>query len=158
MYYFKGVENPGESLGGCLTGSCDLESAASCICLCSLDEVRRLVCHNPAREKLWLRLEAFLARTRATEHFSHLNLVGSFVSSVARPREIEVYLQTRAPYGPAALAAMEPLIDLGLQEIYLRYRVRLRFWVEGTPPGLCGFRNAIVSHPARRALVRVPLT
>lgn len=155
MYYIKRSEYFGGTAPGC--EPCDVSSDPPCVCLCSLEEVRQLVCHSAVREKLWMGLEAFLVRAQAARHFSHLNLAGAIVSSVARPREIETYLQPRAPYGAAAFEAMTPLLEVGLDEIRRRYRVRLRFWIDGVPAGLRGFRGAVVAEPPREGIVRVPL-
>jgi len=153
MYFLQSDERPQWAGNEC----CDLEWQAACTCLCTLDEVRQLVCSNLQREKLWLGLESFLVRTQAGMRFSHLNLAGAFASRVEHPREIELFLQTRASYGPAALAAIAPLLELGLDEIYRNYRIRLGFWIEGAPKEMCGYRNAISSMTMRRDIVRVPL-
>jgi hypothetical protein len=141
--------------------------ARPAVYVCSLPEVRQLVCSSPGREKMWLRLESFLARTNPGPSFSHLNLIGPFVSSRDHPREIDAVLQTRAFYGAAAFAALQPFFTLGLDEIRERYGIRLRFWIEGAPLGLRFIRgHGTVGAPSsmpglhelmRQGIVRVEL-
>jgi hypothetical protein len=101
-----------------------------------MEEVRQLVCTGREREKMWMGLQSFLVHANVAANFSHLNLVGPFISRHRRPRAIDLVLQTRAPYGPAAFAALHPFFAFGLAEIRQRYGVRLHFWIEGAPPSL----------------------
>ena len=134
MFYFKSTDDfdkDPQVLAGVV-----LEERLPVVHCFAWGEVRQMICHCSARKNLWLRLEGFLARMQAGNAFSHVNLVGDFISNCDRPREIEAYLQTRSAHGPATFAAIQPMIDLGLDTIRRSYGLRLGFWVEGAPVGL----------------------
>jgi hypothetical protein len=134
MFYCH-EDDEGADLAGSLARG-DAGPAGAPVFCCSLEEVRKLVCRTAERERWWLRFEAFLADAGVARNFSHLHLTGPFFTSRERACEIEAVLQARSNYGPAAFAALEPFLALGLREIRERYGVRLRFWVKGAPVGL----------------------
>ena len=96
---------------------------------------------NPSRILLWDRLRDFLSWAVSTEHFSAAYLDGGFITDKALPEDIDVILQTKAPYGAAAFQAMEPFFALGVETIYQKYSVHLPFWCEGFPGGMSDFRR-----------------
>ena len=107
----------------------------------TLDELHRRLVTNPPRAVLWKRLEQFLQWAVATADFSHAYIAGGFITDKPQPEDIDVILQTRAPYGVEAFAAMEPFFAAGMDVIYANYSVHLHFWCEGFPGGLSDFRR-----------------
>jgi Family of unknown function (DUF6932) len=124
---------------------------------------------NPTREMPWERLQEFLRSALATGSFSHVYIDGGFITNKAQPEDIDVILQTRAPYGAEAFAAMEPFFAQGIDEIYSKYSVHLHFWCEGFPGGLSDFRRFFqylrpqdaaprgLKEGARKGIVRITL-
>jgi hypothetical protein len=124
---------------------------------------------NPTREMLWERLQEFLRSALATGSFSHVYIDGGFITNKAQPEDTDVILQTRAPYGAEAFAAMEPFFARGIDEIYLKHSVHLHFWCEGFPGGLSDFRRFFqylrpqdaaplgLKEGARKGIVRITL-
>jgi hypothetical protein len=104
-------------------------------------ELRERMVFNPKRTMLWERLTEFLRWAVETETFSHAYIDGGFITNKANPEDIDVILQTRAAYGPAAFTAMEPFFAKGMDVIYTNYSVHLHFWCEGFPGGLSDFRR-----------------
>jgi hypothetical protein len=104
-------------------------------------EMRERFVINPQRVILWDRLQAFLSRALATESFSHIYVDGGFITGKAEPEDIDLILQTNAPYGADAFKAMEPFFAEGIAQIYEKYSVHLHFWCEGFPGGLSDFRR-----------------
>ncbi len=107
----------------------------------TLDELRERLVFNPKRVILWDRLLEFLRWAVTTGNFSHAYIDGGFITNKSSPEDIDVILQTRAAYGPAAFTAMEPFFAKGLDVIYTQYSVHLHFWCEGFPGGLSDFRH-----------------
>lgn len=108
---------------------------------CALEELRERLATNPQRERLWEHLANFLAWARATGNFSQAYIGGGFVSEKYLPKDIDVVLETRFPYGPEAFRAMEPFFAFGLEKIFETYSVHLHFWAEGFPGGINDFRR-----------------
>jgi hypothetical protein len=78
--------------------------------------------------------------------FSHLYIDGGFISLKDHPRDIDIVLQTREPYGPAAFKAIEPFFVIGLDSIRETFTVHLHFWMENAPPGMIDFRSFFASN------------
>jgi hypothetical protein len=98
-----------------------------------LDELRSLVCSSPYRCAMWGRLAAFLAWPILSEDFSHAYVEGEFISALPYPKDIDLILQPAEPYGPAAFAAIQRYLDIGLDKIFRLHSVRLLFWMKNTP-------------------------
>ena len=96
---------------------------------------------NPARSLLWDRFQDFMQRAVATQQFSYAYVNGGFITNKPEPRDIDLILQTLAPYGPDAFKAMEPFFAEGIDQIFTKYSVHLHFWCEGFPGGLSDFRR-----------------
>ena len=107
----------------------------------TLDQLQERLVINPQRTVLWKRLREFLRWADTTGAFSHAYIDGGFITNKSQPEDIDVILQTRASYGTAAFAAMEPFFAVGIDTIYLKYSVHLHFWCEGFPGGLSDFRR-----------------
>jgi hypothetical protein len=107
----------------------------------TLDQLRTRLVFNATRTILWERLQEFLGWAVSTGNFSHAYIDGGFITNKSNPEDIDVILQTRAPYGVAAFTAMEPFFALGIDTIYTKYSVHLHFWCEGFPGGLSDFRR-----------------
>ena len=124
---------------------------------------------NPHRAQLWERLHEFLDWATTVSSFSHAYIDGGFITNKAMPEDIDLILQTTAPYGPAAFTAMEPFFAKGMDLIHERYGVHLHFWCEGFPGGLSDFRRFFqylrpqdaaplgLREGARKGIVRVAL-
>ncbi|MEJ0000372.1 MAG: hypothetical protein WDO13_15160 [Verrucomicrobiota bacterium] len=139
----------------------------------TLDVLRERFVFNPERVVLWQRLIQFCDWAVSTGQFSYAYLDGGFITSKPRPEDIDVILQTRvqtrAPYGAEAFAAMEPFFAAGMDVIYTNYSVHLHFWCEGFPGGLSDFRRFFqylrpqdaaplgLREGARKGIVRVKL-
>jgi hypothetical protein len=108
---------------------------------CTFAQLRERFATNPARERLWERLQEFLSWARSMGEFSHAYIDGGFITNKTLPEDVDVILQTRAPYGPDAFCAMEPFFTEGLGAIFEKYSVHLHFWCEGFPGGLSDFRR-----------------
>jgi hypothetical protein len=108
---------------------------------CKLDDLHERTVTNPQREILWRNLLAFLEWARSTGQFSCAYIDGGFITDKIFPEDIDVILQTRAAYGPAAFLAMEPFFAEGMDKIFQRYSVHLHFWCEGFPGGVSDFRR-----------------
>jgi hypothetical protein len=96
---------------------------------------------NPLRRELWSRFQEFLNQAVATGFFSQAYIDGGFITNKPAPQDIDLILQTKAPYGPDAFRAMEPFFAQGLDKIHEKYSVHLHFWCEGFPGGLSDFRR-----------------
>ena len=108
---------------------------------CTLDQLHERFVINPTRMVLWERLQKFLDWAISTDQFSHAYINGGFITNKNIPEDIDVILQTRAPYGPEVFCAMEPFFSEGIDAIYAKYSVHLHFWCEGFPGGLSDFRR-----------------
>jgi len=107
----------------------------------TVEELRARFVFNETRRALWGKLELFHQWVVSTGSFSHAYIDGGFVANKAQPEDIDVILQTCAPYGAEAFAAMEPFFCRGMDAIYAEYSVHLHFWCEGFPGGLSDFRR-----------------
>jgi hypothetical protein len=107
----------------------------------TVEELQARFVFNEGRRVLWDRLKQFHQWAVSTGSFSYAYIDGGFITSKAQPEDIDVILQTRAPYGPAAFTAMEPFFAAGMETIYANYSVHLHFWCEGFPGGLSDFRR-----------------
>jgi hypothetical protein len=124
---------------------------------------------NPERKILWERLESFLQWAISTGHFSDAYIDGGFITEKASPEDVDVILQTKAPYGPVAFQAMVPFFAKGIEAIYRSYSVHLHFWCEGFPGGMSDFRRFFqylrpqdaaplgLKEDARKGIVRIKL-
>ena len=107
----------------------------------TVEELRERFVFNETRRALWDKLRPFHEWVLTTGAFSYAYIDGGFITNKAQPQDIDVILQTRAPYGAAAFAAMEPFFSRGMDGIYNEYAVHLHFWCEGFPGGLSDFRR-----------------
>ena len=107
----------------------------------TVEELRERFATNPARECLYRKLKNFFDWAVTTGQFSRVYVNGGFITNKAAPEDVDVILQTRAPYGPAAFAAMEPFFAQGIDSIYEIYSVHLHFWSEGFPGQMSDFRR-----------------
>jgi len=124
---------------------------------------------NPQRTLLWERLQEFLQWALATGTFSHAYIDGGFITNKLFPEDIDLILQTAAPYGAEAFCAMQPFFAEGIESIYTKYSVHLHFWCEGFPGGLSDFRRFFqylrpqdaaplgLKEGARKGIVRITL-
>ena len=96
---------------------------------------------NSQRRELWSHFQEFLKRAVETGSFSHAYIDGGFITNKAAPQDIDLILQTRAPYGPRRSRRMEPFFAEGIDKIHTKYSVHLHFWCEGFPGGLSDFRR-----------------
>src|SRR5271156_1081597 len=136
---------------------------------CTLDQMRERFATNPVRVQLWERFQHFLRWALSTGAFSHAYIDGGFITNKAHPEDIDVILQTRAPYGTEAFSAMEIFFAKGMDVIYTKYSVHLHFWCEGFPGGLTDFRRFFqylrpqdaapfgLKEGARKGIVRIKL-
>jgi hypothetical protein len=136
---------------------------------CTLEQLRERFATNPERARLCDRLGEFLRWALSTGEFSHAYIDGGFITNKARPEDIDVILQTSAPYGSEAFRAMEPFFAQGLDAIFEKYSVHLHFWCEGFPGGLSDFRRFFqylrpqdaaplgLREGARKGIVRIKL-
>jgi hypothetical protein len=133
---------------------------------CSLAQLRSRVVTNAHRRDMWSKLISFLALPILSGKFSLLYVNGGFVTAKEFPGDIDIILQTREPYGPAAFRALEPFFAIGLETILETFTVHLHFWMHGAPSGVVDFRS-FFSHarrghfhsalPADRRLYRISL-
>jgi hypothetical protein len=107
----------------------------------TLDELGQRFATNPVRVELFGKLKNFLEWAVSSRQFCLAYIDGGFITSKPHPEDIDVILQTHAPYGPAALTAMEPFFAQGLDSIFEIYSVHLHFWCEGFPGGMSDFRR-----------------
>ncbi len=107
---------------------------------CSLDDAHHRFVINPHRAQMWSRFLKFVDWTRSLNSFDILYLDGGYISDKAKPQDIDVILQTRAPYGTAALESMIPFFHYGTDKILEEYGVHIHFWSEGFPGGVNDFR------------------
>jgi len=98
-----------------------------------LDELRSLVCSSPYRCAMWGRLASFLAWPILSNDFSHAYIDGEFISALPYPKDIDIVLQPVEPYGPAAFAAIQRYLDIGLDKMFRLHSVRLLFWMKDSP-------------------------
>lgn len=135
----------------------------------TIEELHARLVVNPRRAILWERLQKFFQWAIATNGFSHAYIDGGFITNKSAPEDIDVILQTRAPYGAEAFCAMEPFFAKGMDAIYAEYSVHLHFWCEGFPGGLSDFRRFFqylrpqdaaplgLREGARKGIVRIKL-
>ena len=105
----------------------------------TLEQIRDRFVINPRRTLLWERLQQFLGKI-IPAHFSQAYIDGGFITNKASPEDIDVILQTRAPYGPEAFDAVAPFYAEGIPAIFEKYSVHLHFSIEGSPSGVSDFR------------------
>lgn len=105
------------------------------------EEIDELFGATPRRRKMLARLLAFLHWANREAQFNHAYLGGGFISQKPTPGDIDLVLETRAPYGPDSLNAMAPLMRHGFDRIFDQYGVHLHFWAEGFPAGIHDFRR-----------------
>ena len=106
----------------------------------TLAALRPIVATNAHRRDLWFKLIAFLAWPILAAKFSQLYVDGGFASAKAFPNDVDIVLQTREAYGPAAFKAIEPFFAVGLDAILATFNVHVHFWMENAPPGIVDFR------------------
>lgn len=106
----------------------------------TLAALRPLVVTNAHRRDLWFKLIAFLSWPIMAAKFSQLYVDGGFASSKESPNDVDIVLQTREAYGPAAFKAIEPFFAVGLDSILATFNVHVHFWMENAPPGIVDFR------------------
>jgi hypothetical protein len=135
----------------------------------TLAEMQERFVINPKRGELWGKFQQFLEWAVETESFSHAYVNGGFITSKANPEDVDLILETRAPYGPEAFQAMEPFFAKGIDTIYDKYSVHLHFWCEGFPGGLSDFRRFFqylrpqdaaphgLKEDARKGIIRIKL-
>jgi hypothetical protein len=107
----------------------------------TVEELHARFVFNETRRALWERLKPFHIWATSTGSFCYAYIDGGFITNKAHPQDIDVILQTKAPYGPAAFAAMEPFFAAGIDKIYADFGVHLHFWCEGFPGGVSDFRR-----------------
>jgi hypothetical protein len=107
----------------------------------TVEELHERFVFNDTRRALWAKLKLFHQWAVSTGSFTCAYIDGGFITTKAQPQDIDVILQTRAPYGSEAFAAMEPFFSAGIDKIYGDYAVHLHFWCEGFPGGLSDFRR-----------------
>lgn len=107
----------------------------------TLAELQARFATNPERLDLYQKLLKFLDWAVTTGQFSGAYVNGGFITNKTAPEDIDVILETRAPYGPAAFTAMEPFFGQGLESIFEIYCVHLHFWSEGMPGRMSDFRH-----------------
>jgi hypothetical protein len=107
----------------------------------TLVELRERFATNPKRKELCQRLQKFLDWATSTGEFSRAYINGGFITNKTEPEDVDVILETRARFGPAAFTAMEPFFAQGIDSIYEVYSVHLHFWCEGFPGGMSDFRR-----------------
>jgi hypothetical protein len=108
---------------------------------CTFEQLQERFATNPTRMRLCERLHDFLRWALSIGEFSHAYIDGGFITDKALPNDIDVIMQTRAPFGPEAFRAMEPFFVKGYDAIFETYSVHLHFWSEGFPSGLNDFRR-----------------
>ena len=107
----------------------------------TMEELKERFATTPTRVALFEKLSRFLEWAISTGQFSQAFVNGGFITSKPAPEDVDVILQTRADYGPAAFAAMEPFFAQGIGSIFEIYSVHLHFWCEGFPGGMSDFRR-----------------
>ncbi len=127
-------------------------------------QLKPLVFTNSHRRWMWYRLVGFMAWPIFVRGFSRVYLAGSFVSTKEFPCDVDVILETKAPYGPESFAVVERFFLVGLERIRDFYGVDVHFWMDGAPSGLADYRtffqygrphrNPLID-PARRGVVRI---
>ena len=135
----------------------------------TLEVVRERFATNPHRLDLFNKLEKFLHWAASTGQFSCAYIDGGFITQKAAPSDVDVILQTSAPYGAAAFRAMEPFFAQGIDSIFEIYSVHLHFWCEGFPGAMTDFRRFFqylrpqdaapggLTEAARKGIIRVDL-
>ncbi len=113
---------------------------------------------------MWNRFIAFLGWPIMTGNFSYAYLGGGYPTDSARPKDIDLILQSSEPYGPAAFLALERFFRVGLDTIEETYGIHLHFWLENAPPGVCDFkaffqycRPEKAHDPDKQGLIRISL-
>lgn len=107
---------------------------------CTLADAQDRFVTNPYRAQLWKRFLGFVEWTHSFNNFDILYLDGGYITDKPQPQDIDVILQTRSPYGTAALESMIPFFRYGTEKILEQYGVHLHFWSEGFPGGVNDFR------------------
>ena len=65
----------------------------------TMEQLCARVVFNAGRRILWIRLKQFHQWAVSTGGFSYAYIDGGFITAKAQPEDIDVILQTRAPYG-----------------------------------------------------------
>jgi hypothetical protein len=107
----------------------------------TLAEVEERFVWTGRRKELWRNFTNFLDRLRPNNSEFHcVYLDGGFVTQKLEPEDLDAILQPKAAWGTAALEAMSPFFQQGLDEIYKKHKIHLHFWCEGCPGGMSDFR------------------
>ena len=118
---------------------------------CTWTDLQALAFTNCHRRKLGSLLMDFLQWTIRNQGFSYIYIGGGFLSARTRPRDIDVILETKDPFGPDAFAAVEPLFVTGLDNIRRQYSIHVHFWMEKAPPSIVDYRAFFqYARPERR--------
>ena len=107
---------------------------------CTFEQLRERYATNPTRARLCEQLREFLRWALSISEFSHAYIDGGFITNKTLPEDIDVILQSRAPFSREAFCAIEPFFKKGLDKIFEEYSVHLHFWCEGFPLGASDFR------------------
>jgi len=107
---------------------------------CPFGELQKRFAINPQRERLWEQFRMFTLWAVSTNKFSYIYVGGGYISSRSDPRDMDVILQTKEPFGPDSLRALEPFFSLGLNKISQVFSVHLHFYLHGFP-GAIDFRS-----------------
>ena len=107
----------------------------------TLDQLRPLVCTNFHRQAMWFRLVSFIVLPVLLRRFSYVYVGGGYLTDAPEPRDIDVIMETKDPYGPEAFAVVERFFLAGLDNIRDIYTVDLHFWMEGAPNSLADYRT-----------------
>jgi hypothetical protein len=108
---------------------------------CTLETLQKLTFTNLHRQYLGGRLLNFLRWPLGLGTFEQVYIGGGFISNSPFPQDIDLVLEPKYPYGPAAFAALEPFFAKGLDNILNDYSVHLHFWVQGAPIAIVDFRS-----------------
>ena len=108
---------------------------------CSLEMLRKLTFTNPHRQNLGGKLLKFLRWPVQMGAFQQVYIGGGFLTNLPSPQDVDVILETRAPFGPEAFGAIQPFFLMGLDEIVEVFAVHLHFWMEGAPKALADYRS-----------------
>jgi hypothetical protein len=132
----------------------------------SIEELANVVCFNKDRKRMWVQLTSFLVWPVLSRRFSHAYIGGGFLSQKSDPNDIDVVLETCAPYGAEAFSAVSRFFAVGLDQVQLIYGVHLHFWMQDAPSGLSDYRTFFQYekpkelsnlHNTARGIVRIDL-